>query len=968
MKHRISRFVAPALALAFGGGSLYAVPARPVPHTFTQPDGSQVTLTLRGDEYFHYYETEEGQIVKETPDGWYRIVGNDGMTTDLPALDIKDQTASYKQELSGISAPQAWNKLRLNTEASSNRTAYRQARISPLRTRAAKAAYDPEWDNSDGHYLRTFPCTGKQKVLIILVSFADKDWSYCPDPHTEMQNMLQKPGYDGYGCTGSAFDYFNESSRGIFQPSFDVYGPVKLPNKVSYYGGNDYYGQDLHPEEMVIDACRILDSEIDFSEYDRDGDGVVDNIYVFYAGYGEADGGQSYTVWPHSWDIRYAGAGDVQHDGVKIGHYACSNELNGSNTMTGIGTFCHEFSHVLGLPDLYATSYSGAHTPGEYSLMDHGSYNNNGRTPPIYSAYERYALEWQKPLVIKKGEDIRTRALTDGGNTYKMTIDPKKPTEYFLFENRQPVGNDVTLPGKGMLVWRIDFKQEKWDRNTVNDEASDQCIDIIEADGGYSDDDTSGGSTFPGSEGVTEFSANTHPVFANKNGSKSALGICRINSGADGILSFRVGEGMSEDSDYPAMKPYAAPETMGKDFFTVTFKKDTDMAYNKGADDDTLIVSVEEKFYDEKKEAFVNQALEDYTLLRVPSNSTLTVKGLNASSTYKVNVYRETAANMSEPYELTVMTAGETVAESKTHLAVSDVQGNDARLDWTAVEGADHYLLTVATRQYAPESENITADFSGTPKLPAGWESVAAYSSQAGNYGEAAPAIYLKYFDDYLWTDFYADKEIESVEMWARTDSDKGVELGVYSAGPSGSLAHLGNMKGLSTKGGTVRMENLPSDTHALVFLLENPDNKTRIFMDDLKINFRPQHTDTPVGEYDDLAVNDTHKAVNGLNTNTSYVAYVKTHDGEKAGEKSNTIEFKTGSTQSVDNAIAGQDYFFYIDGDGTLRCTDSAEAFDVVALDGTVIARGATGSFMLPGRGVYIVRTAGAQARKIIF
>ena len=523
-------------------GNCFAVPARPIPQEIVQPDGSKVTLTLRGDENFHYFQTTDGYIVEEMPDGWYRIVGNDGNATALPALNVASRDGSYQAQLAGVNAEVAFDNMHAKVEKMSKRTPYARSRTYPSRMGMQKATtYTAKWDNSDGHFLRAFPAEGTQKVLIILVAFKDKAWSFTSDPHTEMQNMLEQPGYNKFNCTGSAYDYFVESSRGVFTPSFDVYGPVTLPNNMSYYGANDYSGNDQHPELMVKHACDALDSQINFKDYDRDGDGLVDNIYIFYAGYGENDGGGSNTIWPHSWDVRAAG-GNYSYDGVRIGHYACSNELDRSNNMTAIGTFCHEFSHVLGLPDLYATSYTSAHTPGEYSLMDYGSYNNNGRTPPVYSGYERYALEWQAPYILNKDEDITLKPLSDGGEFCKMTIKSSRPTEYFLFENRQAIGNDKTLPGHGLLVWHIDYQASKWNNNTVNNTPSDQCVDIVEADNSASDYDMAG-DPFPGTKNVTSFTGTGKPAFTNKDGTKTNYDITLIKENADKTVSFRVGKG-----------------------------------------------------------------------------------------------------------------------------------------------------------------------------------------------------------------------------------------------------------------------------------------------------------------------------------------------------------------------------------------------------------------------------------------
>lgn len=968
MKHNKLRLAALALATAIGIAPVLAVPAAPWPIEIEQPDGSKVTLSLRGDEYFHYYQTTDGHITTPDADGWYRIVDNDGNITDMPAMNAADRSDAYNARLATINAQSAFTRLREKAEAQAvARNAYRSARLAP--TRAAKAGETTKWNNSDGHYLRTFPCEGEQNVLIILVSFADKDWSFCDDPHTEMQNMLQQPGYDKFQCTGSAFDYFKESSRGLFLPSFDVYGPVQLPQRMSYYGGNNGYGDDMRPDKMVTDACNILDDKIDFKKYDRDGDGVVDNIYIFYAGYGENEGRDPDAVWPHSWDIRYADSTNpVKHDGVIIGHYACSNELTHSgDIMTGIGTFCHEFSHVLGLPDLYPTSYTNSHTPGDYSLMDQGSYNNNGRTPPVYSAYERYALEWQKPLEITKGEEIAMRALSDGGCTYKMTVDASQPTQYFLFENRQPIGNDVTLPGHGMLVWRIDYKEQKWANNTVNNTPTDQCVDIIEADNSASDSDMNG-DTFPGIEHVTEFTATSTPAFANKNGKKSALGLTQISQSPDGIISFKVGDGMNEDSDYPVTTPGVVPESISTNSFTIDFTDDNGASASYGksnGNDGTLIVSVEESAFDDELEAFVTTPLENYTLLRVPSDEPLTVSGLKPLSSYRVKAYRETTGNISRPCEISITTAAESLAESRPQMRLDNARGNDASISWTAVEGADHYLLTVATRDQKPSSDNMTANFSGTPKLPSGWDAIGAYATTEGNYGQASPSFYMSEPDDYLWTEYFDDKEIESVELWCRKADNSAVGLDIYTANKNGAINYAGPIEALTTDGGTAKL-SLPENTHSIVFLLSNATG-SRVYIDDIKLNFRGEYTDTPVGLYADMPVNDTKATVNGLEVLTDYVAYVKVHDGEKAGIRSNSLAFTTTDESGIEETDADSTFAGLYCADGVIRCADADATFSVYGIDGTVIAKEAKGSCQLPSRGIYIVRIVG-RSLKVLY
>ena len=231
------------------------------------------------------------------------------------------------------------------------------------------------------------------------------------NPLDYFTKMVNEEGFNDYGGTGSARDYYLECSGGQFSPTFDVYGPITLSNDREYYGGNNESGKDLNPAMMALEACTQLDATVDFTEYDRDGDGYIDNVFLFYAGEGEAAGGGADTVWPHSWTLEAATGSTPVFDGVKLNRYACTNEWQ-KNRPDGVGTFIHEFSHVMGLPDLYATSYTGAFTPGAWSTMDHGSYNNNGCTPPLFSVFERYALGWITPQQIYEPKSAKLNSIS----------------------------------------------------------------------------------------------------------------------------------------------------------------------------------------------------------------------------------------------------------------------------------------------------------------------------------------------------------------------------------------------------------------------------------------------------------------------------------------------------------------------------------------------------------------------------
>lgn len=380
-----------------------------------------------------------------------------------------------------------------------------------------------------------FPLTGNQKALVILAEFDGTPFNV-EDAYGYFNGMLTRDDFTDYFCKGSCSQYFRENSGGVFDPRFDVYGPVVLPKKASYYGANHNNVYDTYAHEMVIDACTMLEGEIDFSEYDTNADGVIDNVFIVYAGYGEASGGGADTIWPHAAFISRKIEGEpVILDGVRLDRYACVNEME-KDYPTGIGTFCHEFLHVLGLPDIYTTDLSKRYTTGRWDVMDHGSLNGNQRRPCNLTAYERSVLGWLQPEELVAGN---TYTLPPVGENKGFIIRTESPSEFFFIENRQLQGWDKSLPGHGLLIWHIDYQADRWADNTVNNDAAHPCVEILKADGIGSEGSESG-DPFPGTSGIREVSRATVPGFATWNGSGLGIAIRDITENADKSVSFRV--------------------------------------------------------------------------------------------------------------------------------------------------------------------------------------------------------------------------------------------------------------------------------------------------------------------------------------------------------------------------------------------------------------------------------------------
>ena len=325
---------------------------------------------------------------------------------------------------------------------------------------------------------------GEKRGLIILVDFPDQPFSD-DDPKAQWSAIANERHYSGYKAIGSVADYFRDQSYGQFELSFDVVGPVTMQHEFAYYGKNidwedgDWF--DGKVDEMVEEACRAVSDSVRFSDYDWDGDGVVEEVFLLYAGHGENDY-YSITedvIWPHmgSLSIDWNREQGLLLQDCRIDVYACSNEIKKNNEISGIGTICHEFSHCLGLPDLYDTK-KGVSVLGMYDLMDSGSYGGGGWVPTGYSSYERYACGWLTPEPIDDPmtiSDLVPLHLKPDVRIYQNLDSPV----YYLIENRVAESWDVTLPSHGLMVWRIDYDESDWKENVVNSRDGLRRVDRI---------------------------------------------------------------------------------------------------------------------------------------------------------------------------------------------------------------------------------------------------------------------------------------------------------------------------------------------------------------------------------------------------------------------------------------------------------------------------------------------------------
>ena len=331
---------------------------------------------------------------------------------------------------------------------------------------------------------------GEKRGLIILVAFPNQKFKD-EDPQAVWSAIANQEGYADNGAKGSVSDYFHDQSYGQFRLSFDVVGPVETKNPYAYYGKNKDWGDitgwfDQNVGELVEEACRGVADQVQFSDYDWDGDGTVEQVFLLYAGHGENDywSKDSTVIWPHmaTLSIDWPGYEEgITLQGVRIDTYACSNEISRSNKLNGMGTICHEFSHCLGLPDLYNTK-KGYTVLYNYDLMDQGCYNGDGWCPVGYSSYERYACGWLTPEPVENPQTVtslRPLHLQPDVRIYRTS---PEANDYYLIECRKKESWDSFIPSAGLMAWHIDYNETAWRENTVNNNSKHLRVERMSLD------------------------------------------------------------------------------------------------------------------------------------------------------------------------------------------------------------------------------------------------------------------------------------------------------------------------------------------------------------------------------------------------------------------------------------------------------------------------------------------------------
>jgi len=406
----------------------FAGQAYPHPMQVNQADGTVLTVILQGDERIKWAKTIDG----------YTLLYNDAGIYEYGKLDPSGNLIP-----SGMKA----NDIAKRTSSEISFLATTSKNIFYSRSQTSVMLQISNILATDG--VTAFPTTGTRKLLCILIGYTDLAFT---ETQANFNNLFNQVGYGTYG---SVKDYYEENSYGQFHLTVDVAGPYTASNTKAYYGANNASGDDIRPKELVTEAVILADPDVNYADYDNDGDNIVDGIYVIYAGYNEAENGGADCIWYHAWNIF-----PLPLDGKIVSSYSCSAEYKGNSgsNISGIGNICHEFGHVMGAPDFYDTDYgnSGGKYPGLglWCCMASGNFNGDRDCPAHYNPYIKYIyFGWVTPTTISSQAEMTLHNSTQNSDQFYIYNSPTTPGEFFMIENQQQIGFDAEVPGHGLIVY-----------------------------------------------------------------------------------------------------------------------------------------------------------------------------------------------------------------------------------------------------------------------------------------------------------------------------------------------------------------------------------------------------------------------------------------------------------------------------------------------------------------------------------
>ena len=488
--------------------SLQAAPAGKKPVTKKQSDGSVITFVLHGDERVHWATTLDGYTLLQNSNKDWVYATRDSHGDLVPSSVIaNNESARNAKETAFVGSLQ------------------KDLRFSPLQVKKKTSQFNAKLKGADDN----FPTTGTDSLLIILVEFQDVQFNYTK------QDFVNLTSQSNYMQNGSFKDFYSDNSDGQLNLGIRVVGPYTLPENMVHYGeGSEGYDQLW---DFVNDAVTKADDDVDFSHFDNNSDGYVDGIFIFYAGTPENTTGNSDEIWPHQWTMN-----GIEKDGVYISRYACAAEMTQlDGPVTGIGTMCHEFGHMLGLPDMYDTDYAGTGgqsvTTGYYDLMASGSHST---WPPYLSAMEQYMLGWLTFDTLSNATEEISLPVINGHNDKAYLIDVSDD-EFYVIEARSKQNKwDRYIPSQGMLIYHgLNSKINRWyyGYNDINVNPNERGWYIVPSDG-ITDHGDGAYAAFAGVSQITSFSPNSLSKPILHSGDTADIKITSIQWKNDSVMQF----------------------------------------------------------------------------------------------------------------------------------------------------------------------------------------------------------------------------------------------------------------------------------------------------------------------------------------------------------------------------------------------------------------------------------------------
>lgn len=486
--------------MIFSANMLWAVVADPKPIDVRQSDGTTLTIKLGGDERLHWVSTlDEYTLMRNSNNDYvYAVRSKDGgiAPSDILAHNPQSRTQEELAFLSSVS----------------KRLFYSEEQLSLVRQYNA-ARFD--FENKVASSASTSDGPQEYKMLVVLMSFADRAFT---TPRADVEALFNQTGYSTNGNAGSVNDYFLASTNNHLSVKATVVGPYTAVNNLSYYGedgtytwqGTEYPAIDVNVRDLVREAIYAAADDVDFTQFTNGTENnEVECVYILYAGYAQSSGNADYTIWPH----RSSLGTRLFIDNVSFYNYGCSSEIGGyegySSDPLMIGTIVHEFSHVLGLPDMYDTEYqNGYHStesfhPGTWDVMAQGSYNGSSGYPPVWSGLERNFRGYSDIVTLTEPGSYTLPPLDQESKIFKIT---SADGEYFLLENKQKRSFDSYIPGHGMLIYHVDESAWNLSGNCVNCQPGHEGYRVV-----CSGTSRNATNPFPGSDNKTSFGDNTTP-------------------------------------------------------------------------------------------------------------------------------------------------------------------------------------------------------------------------------------------------------------------------------------------------------------------------------------------------------------------------------------------------------------------------------------------------------------------------